>query len=92
MDEASPIVFPGSAIYTLGRRIYAFSGAAKRWDVLEFPVGAEPKEASGPGSLNYENDGHIYSFDEATGKWNDLDIRAILDAPEEKDEAKSRPN
>jgi RNA polymerase sigma factor (sigma-70 family) len=92
VDVAMPIVGPGSAIFKLGRHIYAFSSAAKRWDVLEFPVGAKPTPTFGPGSINYENDGHLYTFDDATGKWNDLDIRAILDAPEEKGEAKSRPN
>ena len=38
--EADPIVNGTMAAYRIGRRVYAFSTMAKRWDVLELPVGA----------------------------------------------------
>jgi RNA polymerase sigma factor (sigma-70 family) len=83
VDEASPVISPGTCVYNLGRRIYAFTSTAKRWDVVEFPEGAEPRPyAQRPGSISYENDGHIYTFNARTGQWEDLDLRAILDAAE----------
>jgi hypothetical protein len=91
VDEASPIVGPESVVYTLGRRIYAFTCAARRWDVLEFPEGTRPTPTVGPGSISYEHDGHIYTFNNQSGKWDDLDTRAILDAPEDQEEAKPKP-
>ncbi len=91
VDEAMPIPAPGAALYVLGRRIYAFASAAKRWDVLEFPEGTKPTPLLGSGSVRFENTGHIYTFNTMLGKWNDLDLRAILNAPEKTGEAKPKP-
>jgi RNA polymerase sigma factor (sigma-70 family) len=91
VDQASPIVGPGSVVYTLGRRIYAFTSAAKQWDVLEFPEGVQPTPIVGPHSITSEHDGHIYTFNNQTGKWDDLDTRAILDTPEDGGNAKPEP-
>jgi len=90
VDEAVPLVTPGSVVYVVGRRIYAFTSEAKRWDVLELPEGTEPTPLVGPNSITYENEGHIYTFDMTLGKWVDLDLSAILNAPEDQDNAKSK--
>ena len=39
VDKAVPVVSQSMAAYGIGRRIYAFSPVAKRWDVLELPEG-----------------------------------------------------
>lgn len=74
----------GTAVYTLGRRVYAFSQPAHRWDVLELPRGVAPSFRSSNEGPTIENDGHIYTFVTSTGQWRDLDVRAILDPPEKK--------
>jgi hypothetical protein len=82
VDEASPNVSPGSVVYVLGRRIYAFNTAAnaKRWDVLEFPEGTEPTPfdvgVRSGGSAKYDKNSHIYTFNNQSGKWEDVDVRA----------------
>lgn len=82
VEEATPVVQDYlSALYTLGRRVYAFSRPARRWDVLELPKGADPVHGFDNEGPTVENDGHLYTFVLSTGKWSDLDLRAILDKP-----------
>ncbi|MDG3006782.1 RNA polymerase sigma factor [Paludisphaera mucosa] len=38
-EKATPVIGPGAAAYKIGRRVYAFSATANRWDVLEWPEG-----------------------------------------------------
>jgi len=82
VDSAAPEVDGTDSVrYTLGRRIYAFSRLARRWDVLELPARADPVHSQSNEGPTVENDGHIYTFVLATGKWNDIDLRAILGTP-----------
>lgn len=82
VDQAGPIVGPSLAAYGIGRRIYAFSPVAKRWDVLELPEGAVAKPALGTDAITCEHNGHLYVFSVKTGKWEDIDTRA---APDDQD-------
>jgi hypothetical protein len=77
--EASPIIAPGVAVYTIGRNIYAYGAESQRWDVAELPEGVRAMPTVLPGNVTSESDGHIYTFSGKTGKWNHVDIRAILD-------------
>jgi RNA polymerase sigma factor (sigma-70 family) len=79
VDKASPIVASGMAAYGIGRRVYAFSPVAKRWDVLELPEGAVPQPAVGPNTTICEHNGHVYVFSVVTGTWEDIDTRATHD-------------
>jgi len=74
-----PILSQSMAAYGIGRRIYAFSPVAKRWDVLELPEGAVAKPAIGNDAITCEHDGHLHVFSVKTGKWEDIDTRAIPD-------------
>ena len=82
VDRAMPIVGTSLAAYGIGRRIYAFSPVAKRWDVLELPEGAVAKPAIGNDAITCEHNGHLYVFSVKTGKWEDIDTRA---APDDQD-------
>ncbi len=79
VDQAVPIVGTSLAAYGIGRRIYAFSPVAKRWDVLELPEGAVAKPAVGNDAITCEHNGHLYVFSVKTGKWEDIDTRAASD-------------
>jgi hypothetical protein len=74
-NEAGPIVSQNLAAYGIGRRVYAFSPVARRWDVLELPAGAVAQPVVGPDAILCEHDGHLYAFAK-TGKWEDIDARA----------------
>jgi RNA polymerase sigma factor (sigma-70 family) len=82
VDKAWPIVGPSMAAYGIGRRIYAFSPVAKRWDVLELPEGAVAQPAIGSDAITCTHNGHLYVFSVKTGKWEDIDTRA---APDDQD-------
>ena len=90
VEVAMPSVGAHAVSYSLGRRIYAFSARAKRWDVLEFPEGTHPAMIVTSASFTYQVKGHLYTFDEETGKWNDLDTNALLDAPENTGDVKPK--
>jgi hypothetical protein len=79
---ASPIVGNATAVYGLGRYIYAFSAEAGRWGVLELPEGSSAAPVVGGDSVTVETDGHIYTFRDKTGEWEHVDIRALLDTAE----------
>jgi RNA polymerase sigma factor (sigma-70 family) len=76
VTHAVPVVGPNMAAYGIGRRIYAFSPLAKRWDVLELPEGAVAVPAVGNDAIICLHDGHLYVFSVKTGKWTDIDTRA----------------
>ena len=81
-----PIAGPNIAVYKIGRYLYGFSPKLGRWDVIEMPKESEKKFPTvGPGIASLENDGHVYTFEAATGKWTDVDLRAIIDAPDDKE-------
>jgi RNA polymerase sigma factor (sigma-70 family) len=79
-DRATPIVSQTMAAYPIGRRIYAFSPVAKRWDVLELPEGAAAVPAIGNDAITCEHNGHLYVFSVKSGKWEDIDTRAMTDS------------
>ncbi|WP_406698711.1 sigma-70 family RNA polymerase sigma factor [Singulisphaera sp. Ch08] len=83
--RVTPIVGPNIAIYMIGRYIYGFSPKMNRWDVVEMPKEPETMATVGPGIASLKNDGHVYTFEDATGKWTDVDLRAIMDAPDDKE-------
>ena len=74
-DRATPVVGPSLVGYGIGRRIYAFSAVAKRWDVLELPEGTKPVFSLGFQWITHEADGHLHVFGAKTGKWADIDLR-----------------
>jgi RNA polymerase sigma factor (sigma-70 family) len=78
-DKAVPVVNQNMAAYGIGRRIYAFSPVAKRWDVLELPDGVVAEPALGNDAIICEHNGHLYVFSVKTGKWEDIDTRAATD-------------
>jgi RNA polymerase sigma factor (sigma-70 family) len=82
VDKAVPVVSQSMAAYGIGRRIYAFSSVAKRWDVLELPEGVVAEPALGNDAITCEHSGHLYVFSVKTGKWKDIDTRA---APDDQD-------
>ena len=43
------------------------------------------------GSASLENDNHVYTFDSYTGKWSDVDLRAIIDAPDDNEPENAEP-
>ena len=92
VDVALPTVGPGWVEYIIGRRHYLFNMPWKRWIVVEPPEGVNANLMRSPnGSYTCEHNGHIYTFDKNTGKWDDLDTKAILNAPEETDDVKPEP-
>jgi hypothetical protein len=82
VDTAIPIVSQSMAAYGIGRRIYAFSPVAKRWDILELSEGAVASPMIGNDAIICEHNGHLYVFSVKTGKWEDIDTRA---APDDRD-------
>ncbi len=83
-DEATPIVGQSLVAYGIGRRLYAFSAIANRWDVLELAEGIKPQPVVGIDWVTFEHDGHLYIFSGKTGKWTDIDTRGNPDTPEDK--------
>ena len=83
----------GSITSSAGFLYYLFTtAAASCWEVLEIPEGINGRPVFGlDGSITYEHGGHIYTLNHKIGKWDDFDTRAILNAPEDQDNAKSKP-
>jgi RNA polymerase sigma factor (sigma-70 family) len=77
--EAAPIVSQSIAAYSIGRRVYAFSALARRWDVLELPAGVVAQSVIGNDAIICDHDDHLYVFRAKTGKWEDIDTRAADD-------------
>jgi hypothetical protein len=78
-------------VYGAGRYGYGFSFEAKRWDVAELPEGssAEPYQWGNP--LVVEGGGHIFTFNSKIGKWDHLDLNALINTPDSKDEGQAEP-
>jgi RNA polymerase sigma factor (sigma-70 family) len=73
--RATPILGPNQAVYSIGRRVYAFSAQARAWDVLELPEGAKPVPIVYLSRATVEHDDHLYIFSLRTGKWTDFDAK-----------------
>jgi hypothetical protein len=84
VEQARPIVGATMAAYPIGRRAYAFSALAKRWDVLELPVGTVANVSVGPDAITCPHSSHLYVFSAKTGTWEDIDTRAIPAGKDEK--------
>jgi hypothetical protein len=82
--RAVPIVAEGIVVYGLGRHVYAFSSAAKRWDILNLPEGGRASPIVSAGSARVQIDGLIHEFSASSGKWKHIDTRAILDTAQDK--------
>jgi hypothetical protein len=74
------IVSPGRALI-MRPRIYAFSGRAKRWGVVEIAPGSKWSQITPTGPLWIEKDGLLYVFNDATGNWDDVYAHAIGGEP-----------
>jgi RNA polymerase sigma factor (sigma-70 family) len=74
--RAAPIVSSGQAVYSIGRRVYAFSAMTRSWDVLELPEGAKPNPTLFLNRTTVEHDDHISIFSVKSGKWADFDAGA----------------
>jgi hypothetical protein len=89
--RATPLVSNTLAVYHLGRRIYAFSAMANRWDVLELPEGVSASPIVSNDIITVEYDGAIHTFAVHNGRWEHADARELLgiddtkevDAPEQ---------
>ena len=68
----------GLAVYAVGRHVYAFSAAAKRWGVLELAEGSRPNPILGLGNayIKVEDGSHLHIFSLKTGRWSSLDTKA----------------
>jgi RNA polymerase sigma factor (sigma-70 family) len=79
VNHAGPIVSNSLAAYGIGRRIYAFSSVANRWDTLELPEGAVAGPIVGVSAITCDHNGHLYVFSVKSGTWEDIDTRAVRD-------------
>jgi hypothetical protein len=86
-----PIVGSDIVVYSLGRRAYAFSLRAKRWDVAELPDGASVQPIVSPGSATLRWKSHIYNFSSESGKWKHIDIDAIVAGADDEAKETTKP-
>lgn len=77
VEQATPIVGATMAAYPIGRRVYAFSAVARRWDTLELPADAVARPTVGPDAIICPHSLHLYVFSAKTGTWEDIDTRAV---------------
>jgi hypothetical protein len=82
--QAMPIVGPGLVVYGLGRHVYAFSSATKKWDILDLPEGSQAIPIVGNGSARVDANGQIHEFSAKIGKWKHLDVRSMLETVQDK--------
>jgi RNA polymerase sigma factor (sigma-70 family) len=83
VDRSSIRPAAAGHVYTIGRRVYGFSAAAKRWGVLEFPLGVAPATSTRGSQVWAEKEGRLFVWNPGTGIWDDLYARAIEDKPAE---------
>lgn len=65
-------------VYTVGNRVYAFSGLAGRWDVLELEAPAPPTISTN--RIFVESGGKLCIFSDTTGQWSIFDSNSEKDA------------
>jgi RNA polymerase sigma factor (sigma-70 family) len=90
VERATPLVGQFSVAYALGRRVYAFSTRANRWNVLELPLGREARLSESDNEFQVDDGSHLYSFDVVSGRWNDLDFNAMLDPKRSREEVERK--
>ncbi|WP_169978041.1 hypothetical protein [Tautonia rosea] len=77
-DKASPIVNPETAVYHLGRFVYAFSMQSNRWASLELsdPTSASPVLEAG--AVTVRDGSRIHTFRSDRGTWTTVDSQDLL--------------
>jgi hypothetical protein len=66
-----------TAVYPLGRYVYAFAADVGKWDVLELPEGAQAKPTLRSDSWSVSHGPHLYVF--SSGKWVDVNTESNVD-------------
>jgi hypothetical protein len=66
----SPSLGQDLAIYVVGRRVYAFSGMAGKWGVLELEEGARIAPTFGPRVAMVEHKGVVHLFNAKFARWD----------------------
>jgi hypothetical protein len=75
-EHTTPLVSAEMVVYAIGRRVYAFSAMARRWDTLELEEGAKPiPNMFGYTRATVEHKDHLYVFSLKTGQWSDFDAK-----------------
>lgn len=72
--RAVPILIDNLVAYGLGRRVYAYSSEADRWDTLTLPEGAGKARPTVYAAMVFvEYEGKIHTFSAKTGRWTEFD-------------------
>ncbi|MEW4566846.1 hypothetical protein AB1L88_03175 [Tautonia sp. JC769] len=79
-DKASPIVNPATAVYHLGRHVYAFSVQSNRWATLELPEGTSAVPELEADAITVREGNRIHTFRGETGAWTTIDSQELLNA------------
>ena len=82
VDRSSLKIY-GGTVFSIGCRLYALSGPAKRWGMLEWPPGTTAKPTLRPHVYWAEKDGRLYRFNYSNGQWEDIYAHAIGSEPAE---------
>jgi hypothetical protein len=77
VESAIPRVGSHTAVYVLGRYVYALAADAGKWDVLELPQGVQPKPTLRIDSWAVPFGPHLYIFN--NGKWVDVNTDSNVD-------------
>ncbi|AMV36539.1 RNA polymerase sigma factor [Planctomyces sp. SH-PL62] len=72
--SAMPQIGAAAVGYKIGRRIYAFSFVANKWDVLELPEDGPDLLWANPETITYQSRGRLHVFSGKTGKWASIDV------------------
>ncbi len=81
--ERSSIQVAGNSIFTIGTRVYGFSSAAKRWDILDVAPGTRVGRMGTSGAVSVQKDDRLFVFNPHTGRWDDIYAKAIEGAADE---------
>lgn len=74
--QAQPVIAAGLVAYGLGRRVYAYSAEAHRWDTLTLPEGSEPAAPVVHAMMVLvEARGTLSTFSSRTGQWTTFDTK-----------------
>ena len=75
VKEATPVGCHMMTTYALGRRLYTYSNAARKWSVLELPEGAAPEAKASDQGLTLRYGDKIHIYDVQMGEWTDFDLQ-----------------
>jgi hypothetical protein len=92
-DKASPIVNPATAVYHLGRHVYAFSVQSNRWATLELPEASLAAPVLEADTITVRDGTRIHTFRGDTGAWTTVDSQELLnDLLNDEDAAVDEPS